>query len=290
MKCPHCNQDHPDGTIFCPLTGNRIQMSSCQNPRCINYGKFNLPLDSKFCPDCGKPLLKEHAGIRKFICSVCGYIMESAHGIIVQCPVCRAPSNKISELKEEPIAPVVESKSPMGPNFTPQVNDSFELHKFFPIAGIILGKTTIEEIKRNSDLYDGIIYSPERRDGKFIFKPTIHVKYKNMSFVSDDALKIIESVMFSSSFGSSITFPDKWKKLGFDERLSPKEWICLFEEMNYYVYYDELEMETESFYCNINAFSPDDSISFTLSFIYEKNESRDIWVANKLDGVYCVLP
>ena len=66
MKCPHCNQDHPDGTVFCPLTGNRIQMQSCQNPQCINYGKFNLPLDSKFCPDCGTPIEKRWSNIEDF--------------------------------------------------------------------------------------------------------------------------------------------------------------------------------------------------------------------------------
>ena len=58
MKCPHCNQEHPAGTIFCPFTGERIApaMKSCPNPRCNNYGKLTLPLDYLYCPHCNASL------------------------------------------------------------------------------------------------------------------------------------------------------------------------------------------------------------------------------------------
>ena len=57
MKCPHCNQDHPDGTKFCPQTGKQIlQLLNCPNSKCKNFGKYNLPLDTHFCPDCGTPI------------------------------------------------------------------------------------------------------------------------------------------------------------------------------------------------------------------------------------------
>ena len=55
MKCPHCNQDHPKGTKFCPETGKKMPSSllSCFNKECVNYKRYVLPVDSKFCPDCG---------------------------------------------------------------------------------------------------------------------------------------------------------------------------------------------------------------------------------------------
>lgn len=31
MKCPHCNQDHPEGTKFCPETGERIVNKEVHN-------------------------------------------------------------------------------------------------------------------------------------------------------------------------------------------------------------------------------------------------------------------
>lgn len=58
MKCPHCGQEHPDSFQFCPNTGQGItpQFKACSNKLCPDYGKYILPLDSSFCPSCGKPL------------------------------------------------------------------------------------------------------------------------------------------------------------------------------------------------------------------------------------------
>ena len=53
MKCPFCNQDHPDGTKFRPETGNKIELSSLTCPSC---GLHDIPNDSKFCPNCGTKL------------------------------------------------------------------------------------------------------------------------------------------------------------------------------------------------------------------------------------------
>lgn len=53
MKCPHCGQEHPDDTKFCPQTGKKIESRTftCVNPAC-NY-RQPLPLSAKFCPNCG---------------------------------------------------------------------------------------------------------------------------------------------------------------------------------------------------------------------------------------------
>lgn len=55
---PHCGQEHPDNFRFCPMTGQSIapQFKACSNKQCRDYGKYILPLVSKFCPSCGKPL------------------------------------------------------------------------------------------------------------------------------------------------------------------------------------------------------------------------------------------
>ena len=58
MKCPHCGQEHPDNFQFCPVTGQELspQFKACINEQCPDYGKYILPMDSRFCPSCGKPL------------------------------------------------------------------------------------------------------------------------------------------------------------------------------------------------------------------------------------------
>ena len=64
MKCPHCNQEHPEGTIFCPFTGEIIApaMKSCPNPTCANHGRQVLPDEYKFCPLCQTPLTEIEDG------------------------------------------------------------------------------------------------------------------------------------------------------------------------------------------------------------------------------------
>lgn len=66
MKCPHCGQEHPDSFLFCPNTGQRMtpQFKACINKQCLDYGKYILPLDSKFCPSCGEKLELEQRNLK----------------------------------------------------------------------------------------------------------------------------------------------------------------------------------------------------------------------------------
>ena len=58
MKCPHCNQEHPDDYQFCPKTGKKIELlKACtKNPSCPDHGKYIWPPDTQFCPRCGAKL------------------------------------------------------------------------------------------------------------------------------------------------------------------------------------------------------------------------------------------
>lgn len=58
MKCPHCNQEHPEGTRYCPMTGNKIllQLQSCPNPTCDNFSRSVIPPNYLYCPICGLAL------------------------------------------------------------------------------------------------------------------------------------------------------------------------------------------------------------------------------------------
>lgn len=56
MKCPHCNEVHPDDTKFCPETGKKM-MRCCPNEGCTSHAQFIIPITYKYCPECGTSLL-----------------------------------------------------------------------------------------------------------------------------------------------------------------------------------------------------------------------------------------
>ena len=61
MKCPHCGQEHPDESNFCPETGKKLKLA-CNNPNCSYYGEYIFPFDLDTCPYCGKSLIINNIG------------------------------------------------------------------------------------------------------------------------------------------------------------------------------------------------------------------------------------
>ena len=53
MRCPHCGQEHPDGSVFCPSTGGKLAGTYF----CVNCGTEIQPA-WKVCPKCGAPVEK----------------------------------------------------------------------------------------------------------------------------------------------------------------------------------------------------------------------------------------
>lgn len=61
MKCIHCNQEHPDDFMFCPITGAKLepQKKACTNEECCDFGKYILPPEANFCPRCGHKIERQ---------------------------------------------------------------------------------------------------------------------------------------------------------------------------------------------------------------------------------------
>jgi hypothetical protein len=51
MRCPHCGQEHPDSTIFCPTTGRKLILTRY----CSNCGT-EVQESWRVCPKCGTPV------------------------------------------------------------------------------------------------------------------------------------------------------------------------------------------------------------------------------------------
>ncbi|MBQ9355767.1 MAG: zinc ribbon domain-containing protein [Prevotella sp.] len=55
MKCFKCNAEIPDGSKFCMECGAKQEVLQ----KCPSCGTEGLPLEAKFCPNCGKELKQE---------------------------------------------------------------------------------------------------------------------------------------------------------------------------------------------------------------------------------------
>ena len=104
MKCPHCNQEHPEGTKFCPETGQKMpSLCGCPNPNCVNYMKTDLSSSFKYCPECGtllsgeetKPTDNAGTTLLELISSVEDAVSKEVE--IVQIPAKYKPRKRISE-------------------------------------------------------------------------------------------------------------------------------------------------------------------------------------------------
>lgn len=83
MKCNHCNVEIPEGSIFCPHCGKRIEVpESLKCPQC----NLDVPEGTESCPNCGSPI-----GTHKStVCSKCGARIPEG-GMF--CPNCGKPSH-----------------------------------------------------------------------------------------------------------------------------------------------------------------------------------------------------
>lgn len=155
-----------------------------------------------------------------------------------------------------------------------------ELHKFFPVAGITLDETTVEEVEAQENMYDRIDYED---DGRVI------VWYEDIQIIKDsvcDSFSDVYMIYDDSMF-------KKWKDIGFSWDLSYTEWKNLFQNMGYDVRIKEkprkiFYKERGYWYLNakIVAIAQDHSISFQLHFSYGEN-GYDVFSKKTLFSIEC---
>lgn len=58
MKCPSCKNEVHNDSKFCNHCGIKLELNqkACTNKECVDFGKYVLPLDSKYCPTCGSKI------------------------------------------------------------------------------------------------------------------------------------------------------------------------------------------------------------------------------------------
>ena len=108
MKCPHCNQEHPEGTKFCPETGK--SMHFYQSDLISNrYDKYLNPTMSRFDGTEEVNIILKSAGKRllnvvKVVKESCGYGLAESKYLVESAPVIlrkNAPLKEALALKVE---------------------------------------------------------------------------------------------------------------------------------------------------------------------------------------------
>ena len=246
-QCPHCN------------TFTQVQIDDIDNDdrffwlRCKQCKKkFELfeQLKKNFviCPNCGSDDFEDDgSGYVQYTCNRCGHIWGDEKD---------EDDNEDEEDCDE--------------------DDDDELHRFFPVCGITLGETTVEEAEKQDFLYDEIdYYNSEHKKSSYYDEDGITiVMYEGIQFRKEEKDLVITNMYMTH--GRPIF--REWEDLGFDWNLSYNEWIELFKDWDYDI--DVVTPPQKKFWkeqnywylsAKVRAIAPDDSVYFELRFDYGRN-------------------
>lgn len=149
-------------------------------------------------------------------------------------------------------------------------NNGFTFNSFFPVCGITLNETTIQDVGRKVHNCDEIEY---KDDG------TVYVWINNGKSGAPGSVisKENNSIYFTSIY---MTREDlmfwEWRNLGFDWNLKYKDWVSLFKNMEFTLiqtdpYKSQCEGTPNNYDAGIIAISKDGLLKFHLEFTSDRN-------------------
>lgn len=277
LRCPYCGSDDftDDGTNYL-----QYQCNKCSR----RWGGTDDESDEDevvVCPECySDDIADDGSGYLQYECNDCGHINWGNRDDI-ECPECGSDNiwddgSDYMQYKcldcdhvwgdDDDEEDVDETKD----------NITDELHKFFPVAGIILGETTIEDASKAKSLYDEFDYynSNHAHSGCYDKNGTTIIMYKGIQFRKeneDDCLSNIYMTCYDEMF-------TLWKCFGFDWDLSYINWKNLFIRRGYKVEVESAprtKFWKEQGYTYLSAkfvaIAPDSTILFVLDFDYGRD-------------------
>ena len=291
MRCTHCNGEHPDNFKFCPETGKKImpQFKTCGNEDCPDSGKYILPLEAKFCPRCGRPLGVQNEQKRENTADKdCSKKIKSSETVIglIFCPECGSV-----HFEDDGSGHIQYTCNNCGhiwgddededekKDEDNQDEELYQIGQFFPVSGIVLEQSTVEDAERQSYRYSKIEY----------LDSGLVIAWDNGIQIRKEA----KSNLFTDIYlTSGDEMPKIWEIRGFKWDLSYEQWIELFKKLNFKVVQTksprisswEDRKRPNYFDADFVAIAKDNSIKFQLNFSYGEKGTR----ANSKSTLYSI--
>ena len=231
-SCPNCGSDDVEDD------GSDYLQYTCNDGH--NWGHD----DTVECPECGSDDVEnDGTGNMQYKCNACGEIWGDCEG-----------DDDFEDDKNE-----INYDHPLS------------LNDFFPVCGVTLNKTTVQDVERQSYRYAEIEYD----DSGLVIAWSNNSEYGGSG---SQIRKEKNSNFFTHIYmsGADVMFPE-WSKLGFDWSLSYDDWISLFKRMGFTIIQTEepqiksWEHGPDYFYTNVVAISKDYSLKFELKFSYGRD-------------------
>ena len=281
ISCPYCGSDDvtDDGTNYLQYKCNHCGRRWGGTDESDDTDEESDSEETLICPKCGSDdVTDDGSGYLQFKCHDCGILWGNRH---IKCPECGSTDTFDDGTDAYPykckncghLWGEEENEDDDGEYDEKEKDDEF--HILFPVAGIVLGETTIDEILEQQYLYDKIVYhdSNDALSDSYKEDGITTVYYNDVLFT-----KYSDDIYFTSIFMTKNMFPG-WKLLGFDMENSYTEWMNLFSNRRYKICIDEYPhkeydaiVEYWYFKAVFRAYSPNESIMFKLEFSHHKGE------------------
>lgn len=289
VPCPNCGSTHfkigPESEP-CWL---ELQCNSCNN----TYDPLEIELEkNSLCPKCGsKDIEDDGSDYLQFKCNECGNVWgndideepedddneDNDEEII--CPECGSDDceddgSGYMQYECNDCGHVWGDDSDDYENDPSDEDDDEsnedELHKFFPVHGITLGETTVDDLEYDIPEDLDIEYENDGYVRVWAIEPNGNHGALIYSMPYEDELSMLYVTHSENMF-------IEWEELGFDWELSYNDWLKLFRSRGYTIHivkYPKQEYFEERGYWYLDACfrasAPDNTLFFELHFAFGK--------------------
>lgn len=247
-------------------------------PICKNCGKPYYPellenyddrdTNTPNCPNCSSDEVDDDGSdYLQYTCNDCGH--NWGHDNTVECPECG--SNDVENDGTDNLQfECNDCGHVWGDDDDDDDDHTLSFNDFFPVCGVTLNKTTVQDVERQKYRYAEI----ERCDDGLVIAwgKNGYDRGKGIQIRREKGCDVFTQI-YMTHFETM--FPE-WSKLGFDWKLSYNDWILLFKKMGFTVIQTE-EPRVESWenhpdylQAKLVTISKDFSLKFELEFSYGK--------------------
>ena len=222
--------------------------------------------DTPSCPKCHSDnVTDDGSDYLQYECNDCGNTWGHCHE---ECPECES-----TDVEDDGYGYLQYTCNNCGHNWGDATNDDIDknedyiIDKFFPVAGITLEKSTIQDAEQHKYLYDKIEYCDSG---------VVIAWYKGIQIRKEAGCNLFTDI-YITSYQSM--FP-KWVSLGFSWDLSYDGWISVFKKLGFKIVQtkhpriESWEHGPDYFSACFVAIANDDTIKFELDFAFNRDGGK----------------